>query len=71
MLGLKHARAPANPGLGGRKSTSHSVLNQGPLELSEKSLTEFLAQPRKTRLTEQQDLAFLAPFELVARSKGN
>jgi hypothetical protein len=70
MLGLKHAPAPANPGLGVSKSTSHFVLNQGPLELSEKSLTEFLAQPRKTRLTEQQDFAFLAPFEIVARSKG-
>ncbi len=70
MLGLKHVRAPASSGLGSRKTTSLSVLNQSPLELSEKSLTEFLAQPRKTRLTEQQDLAFLAPFELVARSKG-
>lgn len=70
MLGLKHAPAPANHGLGTNKTTSHSVLNQRPLELSEKSLTEFLAQPRKTRLTEQQDFAFLAPFELVARAKG-
>jgi hypothetical protein len=70
MLGLKHAPAPVNLGLEGSKNTSHSFLNQKPRELSEKSLTEFLAQPRKTRLTQQQDLAFLAPFELVARSKG-
>ena len=70
MLGLKHVPAAANHGLGVSKNTSHSILNQRPLELSEKSLTEFLAQPRKTRLTEQQDYTFLAPFELVARSKG-
>jgi hypothetical protein len=70
MLGLKHAPAPVNLGLDGSKNTSHSFLSQKPLELSEKSLAEFLAQRRKTRLTQQYDFAFLAPFELVARSKG-
>lgn len=70
MLELKHARTPVNPGLGAGKRKSHSVLTHGPLELSEKTLGEFLAGSRKTRLTPQQDLAFLAPFELVARAKG-
>lgn len=70
MLGLKHAPAPVNLGLERSKNTSQSVLNHTHLELSEKSLTEFLAQPRKTRLTPQHDFPFLAPFELIARSKG-
>jgi len=70
MLGLQPARAPVNLELDRSKDNSHSFLNQKPLELSERSLSEFLAQPRKTRLTPRYDFAFLAPFELVARSKG-
>jgi hypothetical protein len=70
MLGLKLTPAPVNLGLGGRKNTGHSFLNQKPYELSEKNLTEFLNQPRRTRLTKAHDFAVLAPFEIVARSKG-
>jgi hypothetical protein len=70
MLGLKLTPAPVYLGLGGKKNTSRSFLNQKPNELSEKCLTEFLNQPRRTRLTKAHDFAFLAPFEIVARSKG-
>jgi hypothetical protein len=70
MLGPKHLPPPLNPYLEGNRNVPRRVLSRGPFELSEKSLTEFLAQRQKTRLTPQHDFVFLAPFELVARSKG-
>ena len=70
MLGLKDTRAAAKTGLGNGKSSSPSVLNQSPAELSEKSLAEFLAQPRKTRLTPKHNFSYFAPFEIVARGQG-
>jgi hypothetical protein len=70
MSGLKFAPAPSNSKLAGRNGIAHSLLNQKTIELTETNLTEFLRQPRRTRLTGAYELAILAPFELVARSKG-
>lgn len=70
MLGLKPIPVLIEP-------IGNNVRNIGllrpplrPLELSERSLTEFLNQPKRTRLTAAHDFAFLAPFEITARSKG-
>lgn len=70
MLGLKSTPTPVDLILGNIQNASFSRLNHRPMELSENNLTEFLNQPRRTRLTDAHDFAFLAPFEIVARSKG-
>jgi hypothetical protein len=43
---------------------------QKPIALTEKSLSEFLNAPRRTRLTDAHAAIWLAPFEIAARSQG-
>ena len=70
MLGLKLAPATVDLKPGGKNGISNPFLNQKPAEFSEESFTNFLNQSRRTRLTAAHDFAFLAPFEIAARSKG-
>jgi hypothetical protein len=70
MLGLMLSPTQIAATLDSRKNIPNSILNQGPLELSEESFSEFLNQPRREQLTKAHELPFLAAFELVARSRG-
>ena len=69
MLGLKPISS-VNHQPSGTTGASSLLVNQRPAELSAKNLTDFLNQPRRTRLKATHDLGYFAPFEIVARSKG-
>ena len=70
MLALKPTTAQSFQAVGSTQKKLFSQSNRIAPDLSEKTLTEFLNQPKRARLTHEYDFPFLAPVEIVARAKG-
>jgi hypothetical protein len=70
MLGRSPAPTHIDPLTAGNTIATWSHLDQGPIGITESSLTEFLNKPRSERLTRAHEWASLSPFEIVARSRG-
>jgi hypothetical protein len=66
MLG----RSPIDPLIASNANVPWSHLDHEPIGITESSLTEFLNEPHRARLTKAREWASLSPFEIVARSRG-
>ena len=70
MLEQSPTTAFIDPATAIKARVAGSHVDQGPAGVTAETLTEFLNQPRRTRLTRTREWASLMPFEVVARSKG-
>ena len=70
MLGRNPESTHIHPEKPSKARDSGSQLEQGPIGITERSLTEFLNAPHRGRLTKAHEWASLSPFEIVARAKG-